>query len=262
MSELSERQRIVVITGAASGIGRATAERLDRAGATVIALDRDESTLGQSITAYRCDVRDDASVVAAAAGVRTRFGVVHGLVNCAGIGVQGTVERATDDEWLRVLDVNVVGTARVVRAFLPLIRLAPSGSIVNTSSIAAVAGLPERAVYSASKGAVLALTRAMAADYVGDGIRVNAVSPGTVDTPWVKRLLDSAADPEAERRALESRQPTGRLVTAEQVASVIEYLLSGDAGSITGTAIDIDGGMAGLRLRQGADHSERHGAAS
>jgi NAD(P)-dependent dehydrogenase (short-subunit alcohol dehydrogenase family) len=171
-------------------------------------------------------------------------------VNCAGIGAQGTVEHATDEEWLRVLDVNVVGTARVSRAFLPMMRLAPSGSIVNIASIAATAGLPERAVYSASKGAILALTRAMAADCIGDQIRVNAVSPGTVDTPWVKRLLASAADPEAERRALEARQPTGRLVTAEQVAAAIEYLLSSDADSITGTAIEVDGGMAGLRLRQ------------
>jgi 2-keto-3-deoxy-L-fuconate dehydrogenase len=246
---MSEPERTVVITGAASGIGRATAERLQRAGATVIALDRDEPALDGSIAGYRCDVTDDASVLTAAT-VHERFGAVHGLVNCAGIGAQGTVEHATDEEWLRVLDVNVVGTARVSRAFLPMMRLAPSGSIVNIASIAATAGLPERAVYTASKGAILALTRAMAADCIGDRIRVNAVSPGTVDTPWVKRLLASAADPEAERRALEARQPTGRLVTAEQVAAAIEYLLSSDADSITGTAIEVDGGMAGLRLRQ------------
>ena len=247
---MSEPERTVVITGAASGIGRATAERLQRAGATVIALDRDDPALDGSIAGYRCDVTDDASVLTAAATVHERFGAVHGLVNCAGIGAQGTVEHATDEEWLRVLDVNVVGTARVSRAFLPMMRLAPSGSIVNIASIAATAGLPERAVYTASKGAILALTRAMAADCIGDRIRVNAVSPGTVDTPWVKRLLASAADPEAERRALEARQPTGRLVTAEQVAAAIEYLLSSDADSITGTAIEVDGGMAGLRLRQ------------
>jgi 2-keto-3-deoxy-L-fuconate dehydrogenase len=247
---MSEPERTVVITGAASGIGRATAERLERAGSRVIALDMEELAPVGLIVGYRCDVRDDSSVVAAAASVRQRFGPVHGLVNCAGIGAQGTVEHATDDEWFRVLDVNVVGTARVSRAFLPMMRLAPGGSIVNIASIAATAGLPARAVYSASKGAILALTRAMAADCIDDGIRVNAVSPGTVDTPWVKRLLDSAADPEAERRALEARQPTGRLVTAEQVASAIEYLLSSDADSITGTAIEVDGGMAGLRLRQ------------
>jgi NAD(P)-dependent dehydrogenase (short-subunit alcohol dehydrogenase family) len=121
--------------------------------------------------------------------------------------------------------------------------------VVNTASIAATAGLPQRAVYSASKGAVLALTLAMAADGMADGIRVNAVSPGTVDTPWVGRLLDSAPDPAAERAALEARQPHGRLVAADEVAHAVVYLASPRAGSTTGTQIAVDGGMSGLRLR-------------
>jgi NAD(P)-dependent dehydrogenase (short-subunit alcohol dehydrogenase family) len=120
--------------------------------------------------------------------------------------------------------------------------------VVNLASIAASAGLPKRAVYSASKGAVLALTRAMAADGMADGIRVNAVSPGTADTPWVERLLASAADPAAERAALEARQPHGRLVTAEEVAHAALYLASPKAGSTTGIELAVDGGMAGLRL--------------
>jgi len=148
-----------------------------------------------------------------------------------------------------VFDVNVLGLVRVTRAALPALRASQHGAIVNTCSIAATAGLPQRALYSASKGAVLSLTRAMAADLTADGIRVNAVNPGTVDTPWVGRLLDSAPDSAAERAALEARQPHGRLVSADEVAYAIAYLAAPTSGSTTGTALEIDGGMAGLRLR-------------
>jgi 2-keto-3-deoxy-L-fuconate dehydrogenase len=142
-----------------------------------------------------------------------------------------------------------VGIVRVSRAALPHLRRSAQAAIVNTCSIVATAGLPQRALYSASKGAVLALTLAMAADHVADGIRVNCVNPGTADTPWVGRLLDQADDPVAERAALEARQPMGRLVTAAEVAAGIAYLASPAAATVTGTALAIDGGMAGLRLR-------------
>jgi NAD(P)-dependent dehydrogenase (short-subunit alcohol dehydrogenase family) len=148
-----------------------------------------------------------------------------------------------------VLDVNVVGMARVSRAALPHLRQSPAAAIVNTCSIAAWAGLPQRALYSASKGAVYGLTLAMAADHVREGIRVNAVAPGTVDTPWVGRLLDAAADPAAERAALQARQPSGRLVTADEVAHAVCYLASPLSGSTAGTVLAVDGGMYGLRLR-------------
>jgi 2-keto-3-deoxy-L-fuconate dehydrogenase len=171
------------------------------------------------------------------------------LVNNAGIGAQGGVEANDDDEWRRVLDVNVLGLVRVTRAALPELRRSDSAAIVNTCSIAAIAGLPNRALYSASKGAVLALTMAMAADLTADEIRVNAVNPGTADTPWVGRLLDSADDPAAERAALAARQPHGRLVSADEVADAIAYLAAPSAGSTTGVALAVDGGMAGLRLR-------------
>src|SRR5207237_9004912 len=148
-----------------------------------------------------------------------------------------------------VLDVNVVGTARVTRAALPHLRRSAHAAVVNTCSVAATVGLPERAVYSASKGALLALTRAMAADHLREGIRVNAVNPGTADTPWVQRLLGAADDPAAERAALEARQPHGRLVSAGEVAAAVVYLASREASSTTGTSIAVDGGMAELRLR-------------
>jgi NAD(P)-dependent dehydrogenase (short-subunit alcohol dehydrogenase family) len=175
------------------------------------------------------------------------------VVNTAGIGAIGSVEDNDDDEWARVLDINVTGMARVAAAALPYLRASKHPAIVNVCSIAATAGLPQRALYSASKGAVLALTRAMAADHISEGIRVNCVAPGTVDTPWVGRLLGKAADPEAERAALNARQPTGRLVSAPEVAEAIAYLASPAAGSTTGTSIAVDGGMQELRLRPSTD---------
>ena len=139
------------------------------------------------------------------------------------------------------------------RAALPLLREAArergQAAVVNTCSVAAIAGLPQRALYSASKGAVYALTLAMAADHVAEGIRVNCVIPGTADTPWVSRLLEAAPDPAAERAALHARQPMGRLVTADEVAAAIAYLASPLAGATTGTALAVDGGMSGLRVR-------------
>jgi NAD(P)-dependent dehydrogenase (short-subunit alcohol dehydrogenase family) len=159
------------------------------------------------------------------------------------------VEDGTDDEWHNVLNVNVVGIARVTQAALPLLRASSWAAIVNTCSIAATVGLPQRAIYSASKGAVQALTLAMAADYIHEGIRVNCVNPGTADTPWVGRLLDLASDPTAERNALEQRQPSGRLVTAEEVASSIRFLASPAQRATTGTILAVDGGMDGLRVQ-------------
>jgi NAD(P)-dependent dehydrogenase (short-subunit alcohol dehydrogenase family) len=138
--------------------------------------------------------------------------------------------------------------ARVTRAALPHLRQSASAAVVCTSSVVAVVGVPQRALYAASKGAVLALTLAMAADHVRDGIRVNAVLPGTADTPWVGRLLESAAEPDIAREQLRLRQPIGRLVSADEVAHAIAYLGSPLSGSTTGTALTVDGGMTTLRL--------------
>ncbi|MFD5771986.1 SDR family NAD(P)-dependent oxidoreductase [Streptomyces fungicidicus] len=238
-----------LVTGGASGIGLATARLLAEHGADVAVLDRDPGGVPAPLRAFTADVTDDRAVRAAVEGAAEVLGGIDILVNNTGIGAAGTVEDNADEEWHRVLDVNVLGIVRTTRAALPYLRRSSVASVVNTCSIAATAGLPRRALYSASKGAVLSLTLAMAADHVREGIRVNCVNPGTVDTPWVGRLLDAADDPAAERAALEGRQPTGRLVTAHEVAAAVVHLASPAAGSTTGTALAVDGGMAGLRLR-------------
>jgi NAD(P)-dependent dehydrogenase (short-subunit alcohol dehydrogenase family) len=236
-----------IVTGGASGIGLATALLMAERGATVACLDLVPDVPGP-LLGIRADVADDASVRSAVEEAAARLGGLDILVNNAGIGAQGTIEDNTDEEWRRLFEVNVLGIVRTTRAALPHLRRSAHASIVNTCSIAATAGLPNRALYSTTKGAVLALTRATAADLVAAGIRVTCVNPGTVDTPWVGRLLAAAADPEAERRALEARQPTGRLVTAEEVAEAIAYLAGPRSTATTGTDLAVDGGMHGLRL--------------
>ena len=246
--------RAALVTGGASGIGLATARLLAVRGARVAVLDRVKAEQ-ESADLYPvvADVTDDAAVRAAVAEAADAMSGLDILVNNAGIGAAGTVEDNDDDEWRRVLDVNVLGIVRTTRAALPLLRQAArergQAAIVNTCSIVAVAGLPQRALYSASKGAVYALTLAMAADHVAEGIRVNCVHPGTADTPWVSRLLAAAPDPAAERAALNARQPMGRLVSADEVAAAIAYLASPLAGATIGTALAVDGGMQGLRTR-------------
>lgn len=238
---------VALVTGGGSGIGAAVADELADRGARVAVLDL---TPGERHTGIVCDISDDASVCAAIDRVVDQLGRIDIVINNAGVGAIGAIDGNDDDEWHRVWDVNVVGIARVTRAALPYLRQSPAAAVVNTSSIAATAGLPQRALYSATKGAVLSLTRAMAADHLPEGIRVNAVCPGTADTPWVQRLLDNAADPAAERAQLEARQPHGRLVTAEEIAYAVASLASPRATSTTGTTLAIDGGMQELRLRK------------
>ncbi|MEV0157418.1 SDR family oxidoreductase [Micromonospora sp. NPDC050686] len=244
---------VAVVTGGASGIGRACVAAFHARGARVGILDLDPAPgpADPRIHPVRADVADRASVTAAMASVAGAFGGVDILVNNSGISAVGAVEENDDAEWARVLDVNVTGVARTTAVALPYLRRSRAAAIVNISSIAAGAGLPKRALYSASKGAVHALTLAMAADLVGEGIRVNCVAPGTVDTPWVARLLASAADPPAEKRRLAARQPIGRLVTAQEVAEAVVWLASPAAGAVTGTSVAVDGGMSGLRLPAG-----------
>lgn len=239
---------VAVITGGASGIGAATADLLSRRGARVAVFDRNLDGLADGVFGVRADVTDPAAVEAGVAAVVDRWGGVDVLINNAGIGAVGNVADNDDAEWGRVLDVNVTGIARVTRAALPHLRRSSHAAIVNTCSAVAFVGVKQRALYSASKGAVLALTLAMAADHAEEGIRVNAVAPGTADTPWVARLLDAADDPQAAADALRRRQPLGRLVSAQEVAHAIAGLASPAAASTTSAVVRVDGGMTSLRV--------------
>lgn len=234
----------VAVTGGGSGIGLATARLMVAEGATVASVDLRPPDPGPGITPVAADVTDLASLERAAGEV----GDIDILVCNAGIALTGTIEDYTDDEWRRVMDVNVLGVARTVKAFLPSMRRSAHPAIVVTASVAVNVGLPRRACYSASKGAAQALTLALAADLVGERIRVNCVCPGTVDTPWAGRLLSAPEDPDELRVELVARQPIGRLGTAEEVAEAIAYLASPAAGYTTGTSLVHDGGITGLSL--------------
>ncbi|WP_396667238.1 SDR family NAD(P)-dependent oxidoreductase [Microbacterium sp. R86528] len=240
---------VAVVTGGASGIGLASALALAERGAQVAVLDLNPADLPENLTGFAGNVTDRESVDAAMAAIADKFGGIDIVVNSAGISSVGTVEEATESDWSRVLDINVTGTARVSASALPWLRKSDHAVIVNICSIAALNGLPQRAVYSASKGAILALTFAMATDHVAEGVRVNCVSPGTVSTPFVDRMLQKFDDPVKERAALDARQATGRMVTPEEVAGGVVYLASPLSGSTTGIALDVDGGVTHLRVR-------------
>jgi NAD(P)-dependent dehydrogenase (short-subunit alcohol dehydrogenase family) len=240
---------VALVTGAGSGIGLATARHLTAAGAAVAGVDLDPSAIEPPIYPVIADVTDDRSVRDAVRMVVDHFGRLDILVNNAGIGARGTVEENPDDEWRRVFGVNVLGMVRLTRAALPHLRQSPAPAVVNTCSVAATKGIQNRTIYSASKGAVQSLTLAMAADHLHEGIRINCVNPGTADTPWVQRLLDAAEDPVAERRALEARQPIGRLISADEIAAAITFLAGPRASGITGTILAVDGGMHSLAVR-------------
>jgi 2-keto-3-deoxy-L-fuconate dehydrogenase len=248
-SELEFAGLKAIVTGGGAGIGAATIRALQARGAETAALDLDPSNAPEGALRIQVDVTDTAAVRAAVDRAAEELGGIDIVINNAGIGAQGEVDANDDAEWARVLDVNVVSVARVTTAALPHLRRSEAAAVVNTASIASVLGLPDRVLYSASKGAVQSMTLAMAADWVADGIRVNAVVPGTANTPWIGRLLAKADDPEAERAALSARQPHGRLVEPEEVAEAHCYLASPRNRSTTGVLLPIDGGMTNLRTR-------------
>ena len=230
-------ERVVVVTGSSGGIGSAIVERFTAAGDTVVGLDLLEGV----------DVSHPDDCQAAADGIVAEHGRIDVLCNNAGVGAVGDVVASTPDDWQRVFAVNVFGIANMSRAVLPVMRTARRGVVVNTCSVVASVGLIDRAVYSASKGAVLALTRAMAVDELPNGIRVNCVSPGTVSSPWVERTVAAQSDPEAALEALRKRQPLGRMVTCEEVAAAVVYLAD-DATFTTGADLLLDGGITGVRV--------------
>jgi NAD(P)-dependent dehydrogenase (short-subunit alcohol dehydrogenase family) len=229
--------RVIVVTGAAGGIGTALVEAFENSGDVVVGLDIE----------WDFDIRDAAACRSAAHQIHDEHGRIDVLCNNAGVGAVGDVVDAPEEDWSRVFSVNVFGLAFLSAAVLPFMREAGSGAIVNTCSVVADVGLAERAVYSASKGAVMALTKSMAADEAGRGIRVNCVSPGTVDGPWVRRLIGESEDPAATLARLEARQPLGRLVGPDEVAAAVMYLAAPTTYT-TGQELILDGGITGIRL--------------
>lgn len=246
---------VAIVTGGAGAIGSATARLLDSRGARVAVLDIKPDGLPDGILGIEADVTDDAQVRSAVDAVVERFGRLDVVVNNVGIAAVGDVTENGDDEWLHVLDTNVVGMVRVARHAVPHLRSSPAAAIVNTCSIVGWAGLQKRALYSATKGAVYALTLAMAADHIREGIRVNCVAPGTVDSPWVTGQLGRTADPAAARKAMEGNIPVGRMVSTDEVAGAIAYLASPLSGASVGTVLEVDGGMHGLRMRPASQQS-------
>lgn len=242
--------RRAIVTGAGAGIGRAIAIRLSAEGARVMVADLDGEAasavadeIGPSARAHVVDVSDEQSTAAMIRRARGEWGGLDVLVNNAGIGIAATTPDTDIGDWGRVLDVCLTGTFLAMKHAIPVIRESGGGAIINMSSVAALVGVADRAAYCAAKGGILALTRAAAIDHVGEGVRVNCIAPGTVDTPWVERITSGYGDPEAARRAMEERQPHGRLVSPEEIAAMAAYLASDEAASVIGAAMVVDGGM-------------------
>jgi 2-keto-3-deoxy-L-fuconate dehydrogenase len=240
--EATSSGRVALVTGAGSGIGAATARRFAEEGTTVVGGDlRREAVeeLGPGIVPVELDVRDESSVMRAVERAEA-LGGIDVLVNVAGIGSTTSAPETPLEVWNDVMAVNAGGTFLCCKHAIPPMAARGTGAIVNVASVAGLVGLRNRAAYCASKGAVIALTRALAVDHVGDGIRVNAVCPGTVDSPWVRRLVEEAGE---SLDALRARQPIGRLGTPEEIADAILYLAGDSAAFVTGTALVIDGGL-------------------
>jgi len=242
--------RRAIVTGAGAGIGRAIAIRLAAEGATVMVADVDfeaaqrvAGELGPPAFAHEVDVSNEPSTAAMMERARDDMDGLDVLVNNAGVGIAATTPDTSEADWRRVIDVCLTGTFFAMKHAIPLMRTNRGGAIINMASIAALVGIADRAAYCAAKGGILALTRAAAIDHVGEGIRVNCIAPGTVDTPWVDRITSGYPDPAAARKAMEERQPHGRLVSPGEIAAMAAYLASDEAASVIGAAMVVDGGM-------------------
>jgi NAD(P)-dependent dehydrogenase (short-subunit alcohol dehydrogenase family) len=239
-----------IVTGAGAGIGEAIAIRLSGEGARVALADLDEGAaervagkLDAKTLARGTDVTRAEEVEALVQSVVERWGGLDVMVNNAGVGVAGTTPETSEEDWERLMAVNLKGTFLGIKYAIPAMRDSGGGSIVNISSVAALVGIPDRAAYSATKGGILALTRAAAIDHVGEGVRVNCIAPGTVDTPWIGRITAGYDDPEEARARMEARQPHGRFVTPEEIAAMAAYLASDESASCIGACMVVDGGV-------------------
>lgn len=233
--------KTAVVTAAASGIGRASADAFARAGARVLAVDIDATGLGTltGCETFVVDVRDAAAIHAFA----VKAGAVNVLFNCAGMVPKGTVLETDPAAWNAAFDLNVTSMYHMIRAFLPGMVAARSGSIINMSSVAgSITGVADRCAYATTKAAVLGLTKSVARDFVSQGIRCNAICPGTVDTPSLQARLHAYGDYEKTRREFEARQPMGRLGTPDEIAALALYLASDESAFTTGQAHIVDGG--------------------
>jgi NAD(P)-dependent dehydrogenase (short-subunit alcohol dehydrogenase family) len=235
--------RCALVTGAGSGIGQQITQQLLDEGARVVGSDLDPAGVPDGAIPLRADVSSEAEVSELVRAAAAELGQIDALFNNAGIGSTTNVLDSTVEEWDRVFAVNVRGVFLCTKEVLPQMLARGGGVIVNTASVAGMIGLRDRASYCASKGAVIALTKQIAVQWAGDGIRCNCVCPGTVDSPWVARLTASAPDPAARREELIARQPLGRLGRTDEVAAAALYLASDDAAFVTGTALVIDGGI-------------------
>lgn len=257
MSQLANKTAL--ITGGGSGIGRAISESFAAAGAAVAIFDLDEAAAGETLAAIhsaggralfcRCDVADHDSVTAAVAAAKGTFGQIDILVNNAGIANIGTATTTNESDFDRVMKVNVKGVYLCLQAVLPELIAAGGGVVLNMSSIAAITGLKDRFAYSASKGAVHTMTLSIAADYLKDNIRCNAICPARVHTPFVDGYLArNYPDNRDEMFAkLSAVQPVGRMARPDEIAKLALYLCSDDASYITGQSFNIDGGYLNLR---------------
>jgi NAD(P)-dependent dehydrogenase (short-subunit alcohol dehydrogenase family) len=248
MERLSGKRSIV--TGAGAGIGRAIALRFAAEGARVVISDVDgeaaasvAAEAGGETLVRKADVTSTSEVETLVQTSVEEWGGLDVMVNNAGIGVAGTTTVTTEEDYERVMDVCLRGTFLGMKHAIPAIRDSEGGSVINMSSVAALVGIADRAVYSAAKGAILAITRAAAIDHVEEGVRVNCIAPGTVDTPWIGRITAGYDDPEEARRNMQARQPHGRLVTPEEIAAMAAYLASDESASVIGACMVVDGGV-------------------
>jgi NAD(P)-dependent dehydrogenase (short-subunit alcohol dehydrogenase family) len=242
--------RRAIVTGAGSGVGRAIAIRFASEGARVMVTDVDPESaegvgveIGGQSAHRRTDVASPEEVESLVRDVVRRWGGLDVMVNNAGVGLAATTPETSEEDFERVISVNLKGTFLGMKYAIPAMIGSGGGSIINIASNAALVGLPDRAAYSASKGGVLALTRAAAIDHVEEGVRVNCIAPGTVDTPWIDRITAGYPDPQETRAEMQARQPHGRFIAPEEIAAMAAYLAADESASVIGACMVVDGGM-------------------